>query len=282
MKVGAIIIAQNNSTIDYTKLAVYSASQVINNLQIPVSLITDNKSWLETCYPDHKFDKVIEIPYEETFQKKVFRDGTLSSSKLEWRNLSRNVVYKLTPYDTTLVIDSDYIINSDNLKIALSLDYDFQIYKNSIDLSDTRETKEFKRINEYSIPFYWATVFIFKKSMIMKSFFDLIEYIKANWEYFRILYSIESSLYRNDFAFSIAIHIMNGKTDGHFSVDLPGYMIYCTDRDLLIQHDGKKMKFLVEKLDRAGEYVGIKTDGLDVHVMNKLSLSRFIDGGNGV
>ena len=71
MTISAIIIAQNNSTIDYTKLAVYSASQIIDNLHIPVSLITDNKSWLEKCYPEHKFDTIIEIPYEEHTQKRV-------------------------------------------------------------------------------------------------------------------------------------------------------------------------------------------------------------------
>ena len=282
MTVGAIIIAQNNSIIDYTKLAVYAASMVEEFLDIPVSLITDNKDWLEISHPTHNFEHVIEIPYEESTQQRSFRDGSLSSKKLEWRNLSRNMVYDLSPYDTTLVLDSDYIINSDNLKNALSLDYDFQIYKHSTDLVEWRGTKEFERINEYSIPFYWATVFIFKKSMIMRSFFDLIEYIKINWNYFRALYSIESSLYRNDYAFSIAIHIMNGKLDGDFAVELPGSMIFCSDKDILIEKDGDKMKFLLEKEDFVGEYIVSKTEGLDIHVMNKLSLTRFIDGGNGV
>ena len=282
MTIGAIIFAQNNSTVDYTKLAVYAASRVIDNLNIPVSLITDNKKWLDDSHPDHNFEHVIEIPYEEDAQQRVFKDGALASKRLEWRNISRNMVYDLTPYETTIVLDSDYIINSSSLKSALERDYDFQIYKNSIDLSNTREIAEFERINEYSIPFYWATVFIFKKSLIMRSFFDLIEYIKLNWSYFRILYSIESPLYRNDFAFSIAIHIMNGKTIGHFATELPGSMVYCADKDLLINQDGNKMKFLIEHPERVGEYTAIKTEGLDVHVMNKLSLSRFIDGGIGV
>lgn len=282
MTTGAIIFAQNNSSIDYTKLAVFAASKIAEHLKIPVSLITDNKRWLLNTYPDHNFDQVIEIPSSQQVQKKKFYDGSLASKTLEWKNLSRNQVYNLTPYDRTLVIDSDYIINSSVLKSALDNNYDFQIYQNSFDLAIDRDNTEFKRINQYTIPFYWATVFVFQKNTIMEAFFNLIDYIKTNWSYYRLLYNIDSPLFRNDFAFSIAIHIMNGKTDGNFAMELPGKMIYALDSDILVSTDGDKMKFLTQKKDFLGEYTLVKTTGLDVHVINKMSLSRYIDGGSGV
>lgn len=279
---GAVIFAQNNTTIDYIKLAIHASRQIKLYLDLPVSLITDNVNWLNANYPDHPFDTVIEIPTDTAPQKKFFHDGTLASQQLAWHNLSRSSVYDLTPYDRTLVIDSDYIINSSVLKSAFLNDHDFQIYKNSFDLSATRNNKEFDRINQYSIPFYWATVIVFKKNEIMKSFFDLVSYIKTNWNYFRHLYSIESSTFRNDFAFSIAIHIMNGKTEGGFAQELPGVMSYITDKDLLVDATDNSMQFLLEKQKHPGEYILAKTQGIDVHVMNKISLSRFIDGGVGV
>ena len=282
MTTGAIIFAQNNSTIDYTKLAVFAARRLIQHLDIPVSIITDNRQWLETGYPDHPFEKVIEIPPQSFSQKRKFNDGGVASKVLDWKNLSRSRIYDLTPYDRTLVIDSDYIINSNILKSALENEYDFQIYRNNFDLSPGRDNSNFTRINEYSIPFYWATVFIFEKNDLMQAFFDLISYIKDNWNYFRILYNIDYDLFRNDFAFSIAIHIMNGKTNGGFAIELPGKMVYASDKDVLVSADGDKMKFLVEKTNHIGEYYVAKTSGLDVHVINKLSLSRFIDGGSGV
>jgi hypothetical protein len=110
----------------------------------------------------------------------------------------------------------------------------------------------------------------------------MIEYIRDNWFYFKVLYNVNSNTFRNDIAFSIAIHIMNGKTNGEFATDLPGSLVYCTDRDFLVGTDGKKMKFLIEKQNHLGEYTLVKTTGLDVHVMNKYSLSRYIDGGSGV
>jgi hypothetical protein len=75
---------------------------------------------------------------------------------------------------------------------------------------------------------------------------------------------------------------MNGKTNGEFAVELPGKMIYTYDRDLLVSTSGNKMQFLIEKKDYSGEYILSRTEGLDIHVMNKYSLSRCIDGGNGV
>jgi hypothetical protein len=149
-------------------------------------------------------------------------------------------------------------------------------------LASWRDTSSFNRINQYSVPFYWGTVFIFEKTASTRSLFDLIEYVKTNWEYFRIIYKIDSPTFRNDFAFSIAIHIMNGMTEGDFAQELPGLMTYVLDRDILVKMKEDKMQFLVEKAHYPGEYTLVSTNSTDVHVMNKQSLSRFIDGGYGV
>jgi hypothetical protein len=282
MTTGAVIFAQNTPEVDYVKLAIFAASRINKYLGIPVSLLTDSRRWLEKTYPDHGFDQVIDIPVVLKDQSRVFFDGSLASSFSPWKNLTRNMVYDLSPYDKTLVIDSDYIINSDILKFALDSDYDLQIYKGGIDLADWRSIAEFTRINQYSVPFYWATVFVFQKNTTMDAFFNLIEYIRNNWIYFRTLYNISSSTFRNDFAFSIAIHIMNGKTNGEFATNLPGSMVFIKDKDYLVDINDSTVKCLVEKKDFQGEYILTKTTGLDIHVMNKYSLSRFIDGGSGV
>jgi hypothetical protein len=282
MSQGIVIFAQNNADVDYIKLATFSANQAKQYLDLPVSLITDSRGWLEKSQPNHPFDQIIDVEYTSASQRKSFFDGSLTSKNLEWRNFARNLAYDLTPYDTTLVIDSDYIINSDNLKLAFARDIDFQIYSKSMDLASWRNTEEFDRVNMYSIPFYWATAFIFQKNKITKSFFNLIAYIKSNWNYYRILYNIDSTLFRNDYAFSIAIHIMNEKGLNSFAMELPGSMVYTKDKDLLVSSVDNKMKFLLEKKDYPGEYILAKTQGLDIHVMNKFSLSRFIDGGSGV
>jgi len=275
---GAVIFAQNNGTVDYIKIATYSAKKIQEHLDIPVTLITDTP---EQVLESDVFDKIIVID-NTTTQLKKFNDGAISSKQLEWKNFSRSQIYNLTPYDKTLVVDSDYIINSSVLKSAFSIDSDFQIYQNSFDLAGWRNTSSFERLNQYAIPFYWATVFIFEKTTITNAFFDLVLHIKDNWQYYRLLYTIDSTAFRNDFAFSIAIHIMNNSSSGDFATSLPGSMTYTLDKDLLVSVVDNKMQFLVEKEGYHGEYFLVKTTGLDVHVMNKHSLLRFIDGGQGV
>lgn len=276
MTTGALIFAHNNTAIDYTKLAVFAAQRVIKFLNIPVSIVTDNPEWLESNYPNHPFENVIKVANEPASQK-LFYDGSISSKKLEWKNASRYRAYDLSPYDRTLVLDSDFILNSDRLKIALERDTPFQIYRNSFDITGWRDTTPYKRINHYSIPFYWATVFVFDKDPVIEAFFDLVTFIKNNWLYYRVLYSIEATAFRNDFAFSIAIHIMNGKINGDFAVELPGCMNYIEDRDILIDMKDTSMKFLIQKDNHLGEYIPAKTSDIDVHVMNKDSLTRVIN-----
>lgn len=282
MTTGCLIFAQNTVGVDYVKLALFAAKRVKQHLGIPVSLATDSTDWLK-FYPEHTevFDKVIPI-VGNTNQQKKFYDGTLAYQTAEWKNLTRYQAYDITPYDRTLVIDSDYIINSDTLVKALNNDYTFQIYSKSFDLALDRDNACFERINQYSIPFYWGTVFIFEKTASTRSLFDLIEYIKTNWEYFRIIYKIDAPNFRNDFAFSIAIHIMNGNTEGDFAQELPGLMTYTLDRDIMVDMKDNKMTFLVEKAHYPGEYTLVSTNATDVHVMNKQSLTRYIDGGYGV
>lgn len=281
MNCGTIIFALNNNDIDYIKLAVFAAKRVNHYLDLPVTLITDNKNWLEKNYSDYKFDHVIEIK-NEPFSTRVLYDGEFSSKIIDWKNTTRYRAYDLTPYDKTLVIDSDFIISSDILKTAFYKDCDFQIYKDSFDVCGWRKDDEFRRLNQYSVPFYWATAFVFQKNKFTESFFTLVDYVKNNYKYFKLLYSInpKSPVFRNDYAFSIALNIMNGKTNGEFASDLPGKMIYTKDKDVLIDLKDDQIKFLVQKEHRRGEYIFAKTAGLDVHVMNKLSLSRFLDGEN--
>jgi hypothetical protein len=75
---------------------------------------------------------------------------------------------------------------------------------------------------------------------------------------------------------------MNGKTNGEFASELPGKMYYTLDKDFVVSINDEKIKFLLAKKDYPGEYTLAKTSKLDVHIMNKQSLLRLINGGSGV
>jgi hypothetical protein len=272
MTQGVLLFANNNSEIAYTDLAIFAAQQITKYLNVPVSIVTDSKPSISK----NVFDKIIEITDNSSYTKR-FHDGTDSNKTLHWKNTSRSRCYELTPYDETLVIDVDYIVNSTTLNYCWNQPHDFLIYSKYCDLAQWRSSAEFDHVSEYSVPFYWATVFFFRKTELNKQFFDLITHIKLNWVYYKFVYQIQSTNFRNDYAYSIAIHMMNGFTNGVFANQLPSKMFYTLDTDFLIDIDGDTMKFLVEKQNTPGEYTALKTSGLDVHVMNKYSLLRCVN-----
>jgi hypothetical protein len=251
MTKGVLIFAQNNSEIDYVKLAVAAARRVKEYLNVPVSLVTDSPDHLSNLNAEDVFDQVIDLwkvtDYRNSqIQNRSFHDGTLQKKNLKRKNFSRADCYGLSPYDETLVIDSDYIVCSDNLKSIWENVYDFAIYKTSYDLSRWRIS--YDHLNQYSIPFYWATVFYFKKNEYTESFFDLVQKIKENWSYYRLLYCIDAGTFRNDYAFSIAINIMNGgNPNGDFASPLPGKLYYTVDKDIVDSIQGNQTRVLVEK-----------------------------------
>lgn len=223
-----------------------------------------------------KSDNEREVVINSGIQYRKYFDGSLTHKRLKFKNDIRVHSYELSPFEETLVIDCDYIINNNVLKYCWEQDHDFLIHKSAVDLSGYRYDPRLHTLSDKSIEFYWATVFYFKKNKNTKVFFDLLGHIQDNWNFYRYVYQIEQALYRNDYAFSIAVHIMNGYQNGSWVHDLPGKLYYIIDKDVLIEHRDSKMKFLVEKEKYKGEYTLIKTKNLNVHVMNKFSLSRTI------
>ncbi len=276
MTKGVLLFAQNNSSVDYTKLAIYAASRVKKFLNVPVSVVTNDVTKLVSNDKFKIIDKIIELDEQSPYTK-FFYDGANTSVNLQWNNISRSSAYNLTPYDETLVIDVDYIVNSTTLAYCWQQDQDFLIYKTSFDLAQWRDQREFTYVSDHSIPFYWATTFWFRKTKFTESFFELVSHIKANWYYYKSIYQIHSTNFRNDYGFSIALHILSGFSTDYLIGHMPSKMYYITDRDFLVSINDSTMNFLVEKEGSVNEYIHAKTHGLDVHVMNKFSLLRAID-----
>ena len=203
-------------------------------------------------------------------------DGEIRKNLL-WSNQSRSTVFDLTPYEETIVMDTDYIVENDTLLKAFQTKEDFLINYDAqhIDFESTM-TSEMKYISDTGIKMCWATVFYFKKVGRVKNLFTLIDHVKQHWSFYRFRYQLKELTYRNDFAFSIAIHMMNGYEIGDWAKCLPGKLFYTLDRDQIYQIKDNKLKFLVEKENRSGEYTLASTNGSNVHVMNKFSLEKVI------
>jgi hypothetical protein len=271
---GILIFAFNNSEIDYVKIAEYAAKRATKFLNLPVSLVTDNK---DAVHGSFYFDKIIEIEKDPSTNSKFFYDGIDKNNRFVWHNKSRAGYYDLSPYDETLVIDADYIINSDFLKYCWHQPEDFLIYKDSYDFAQHRENREFKVISNTGPDFYWATVFWFRKTKHTQHFFNLVDHIKTNWKYYKFIYQVHSTNFRNDIAFSIAIHMMNGFVNSKFIKTFPRKLFYILDVDFLLDIKDNKISLLVQKENCHSEYIPVAIENTDVHIMNKYSLLRKIN-----
>ena len=277
MSKGAFLIARNNGHIDYVKQAVFLAKRIKKYLNIPVTVATDSADYLKDSFDIQVFDQIISLDYTNESNLRYFFDGALTKKTASFKNNNRASVYNLSPYDETLLMDTDYVISNSLLKPVFNSSADFLIYKKSNDIAKVRDESEFDKISDTSVDFYWATVVYFRKTDTNRIFFNLVSHIEQEWNHYRRVYQITSSLFRNDFAFSIAIHIMNGFQSGNFAQQLPGSMMYTTDKDVLYKMTEDEMMFLIEKKDYLGEYTALNTKGQTIHVMNKVSLNRIID-----
>ena len=113
---GILIFARNNAQIDYVKQAHFLAKRIKEYLNLPTSIVTDSVNYLKDTYKDYKtvFDQVIEVPVACSPSVKRYYDGTNIFKQLEFKNDLRTSAFDLTPYDETLMLDSDYVL-SDSL-----------------------------------------------------------------------------------------------------------------------------------------------------------------------
>lgn len=279
MSKGILVFARNNAKVDYVKQAYLVAQRAKEYLNLPVSIVTDSVNYARSNYPESAFDHIIPIDtsINENHGNRKYWDGSLVSNRLEFKNNSRPYAYDLSPYDETLLLDTDVVISNDTFLECFNQSHDFLIYKDAIDLSDIDRGQEFTRISDTSSDFYWATCVFFRKTKTNKIYFDLLKHIMENWQHYKNVFQMNLPYYRNDHCFSIGIHIMNGYQQGDFAKPMPGTLYYTTDKSLLWEVKDSELLFLLEKHNYAGEYVPVRIKGANVHVMNKFSLNRCID-----
>jgi hypothetical protein len=221
---GAVIIADNNEKFDYLKLAEISAGKVRKHLGIPVALITTSD------YSSRLFDKIITTDHQ-----KFKNTRYLTSGRTPWLNLNRTKVFDLSPWERTLLIDADFFIHTDALKSQINANFDFGIAK---DLYNPATSYHYTlKLGKTAIDQLWATVMIFNKCDLAKNIFVLAEHVLENWEYYHKLYNFNYSPLRNDYAFTIACHLLGGYGNKDFG--LKGYTLPNCDFNtfLLELHD---------------------------------------------
>lgn len=193
---GVLLFAFNSSQVNYIEIANRSATIINKILQLPVCLVTDSREDI----PNH-YDQIIKVD-SKTGNVRFDRLG----NTYEWRNFDRFKVYEFSPYDETLLIDSDYIQFDDSLLDLFDQTFDYRLQYR---MQTPKELNQ-DEMGPISLPMVWATVVLFRKTEKSQMFFELVGRIQRNFGYYRTLFGIPTGNYRNDFAFSIANIILNG------------------------------------------------------------------------
>ena len=280
MSRGIIIFAQNNEYINYAEQACACAGYARRSLSLfdEICLITNTETLApnETLINEY-FDRVIISDNFQPENIRLFKDTTDKLEYAPFKNMSRSEVYKLSPYDETLVIDADYFIMNDILDQVWNSDNDVMINSKYRDISG-RHKENIEYIDNFSIPMYWATVFYFKKSDFAENLFTLISHIKYNYKYYYYLYNCSGNLYRNDFAFSMALHILNGSV----AFDVPSLPINYLNNsfdldDIYRVNSHNDIIMYCADAENVSSHILSRFKDMDLHIMNKKAIGRFID-----
>jgi hypothetical protein len=204
----------------------------------------------------------------------LYKDTNLSPKSLSFYNLDRCDAYDLSPFDETIVIDADYLILSDKLNDCWGHNEDIMMNWHYEDIMTDRTFDSLDRVSPLGITMYWATVVYFKKCDYAETFFNFVKHVKDNREYYVDLYKIPGSIYRNDYSFSIAAHMLSGLKDkGLPQLPFPLYKSFDTD-DLHSAENHDSMILFLEKVRSPGDFVLTKWKNVDLHIMNKWAINR--------
>lgn len=246
MVTGALMFAFNGENTDYVEMASISAKRVNSFLDLPVTLVTDESS--DVSKYNYKFDKV-EI---------IDKDSTNRRNKANWFNKGRFNAFELSPYDNTILLDADYVVNSAQLTNNLSYQKNFLCHNSAkFILNDY----PLEKVSDYYHDTLWATVMYFDKSDYCKDIFNCLKMVQENYQYYQMLHQMTPGMYRNDHGLTIALNIANGHlvTNQNY---IPYDLLHCGN-DVKVT----KMSDTEFRISKNNKFIII--ENTDFHMLNK-------------
>lgn len=266
MSKGAILFAFNSPKYNYYDMAVATAKRINHFLNLPVTIVTNAES--VPASTTYTFDKTIIIEAD----KNNIREHQI------WINKGRFQAYELSPYDETILLDTDYMVNSNKLLKTFELYEDFCCHDTTSFLMQPGVPQEV--LSAYSFKTLWATVVTFKKSNKAKHIFECLEMVQKNYDHYCDLHSFVGGVYRNDYALTLALRIANGHSDNKRDI-IPWNLIHVGKNTSIYRDNDTEFNteytVVYDNWQRGKirkEYITMKD--CDFHVMNKDNFMELI------
>lgn len=265
MSQGFLLFAHDNPRVDYGVLAAWTAYRIHKWLDKPVSLAADVatvNNMVRAGVDLSLFDRII-TSNGSTSQVKRYHDDLVV-----FQNFDRSQAWELTPYDETIVIDTDVVIQSSMLNKLWGSAHSMIACQKSRHVLGHPHT-EFDYISQIGAKFFWATEFYFRKNDESKLFFDTCKWIKENYWWHAKINEFDARLMRNDFLWSLTIHLLGGPDNSDWMPIMPWTLPYSMDKGMILEVKENSIVLGHESQQLC------RVTGKDVHVMNKIDLQQF-------
>jgi hypothetical protein len=283
---GICMFAYNNEKMDYIKFAHIAAAYVKRNMKNnKTCLITDNgtyaylKDSIPTEFHDSCFDHVVIQDVEHSANPRRHFDSPWTEFSTQFSNSNKHDVINLTPFEKTMLIDTDYFIMNDFYDHIFETDVPIAMHKYARYMEHQPPYLNEQTLNEAGIHHWWSTVVYFDQSEESRIFFDTWEHVKDNWDYYHLLYQFPPGLFRTDFCVSIANHVMNGFNENNFMNDFGGMPLINMDQkdDIIEVKDVNDYVMLSHNRNEAWKNILTRQTDTNLHLMNKLAIARHSD-----
>lgn len=166
---GFLVLAQNSSSGDYITQSCLLAMSLKATNNAPISIVTNDK------VPDNYkflFDNIIPIPFGDDAADK------------DWKIENRWKLYHATPYEETIVLDTDMLVleNIDSWWQFLKnydVYYTSKVYDYRGDIADTSYYR--KAFKQNNLPNLYSGFHYFKKNEFGMNFYQELETVVKNY-----------------------------------------------------------------------------------------------------
>jgi hypothetical protein len=212
MSRGYLVLAQNNSTVDYIRQA-YALALSIKNTQTSIrniSICVENKTLVPEKYRK-VFHNIIEIPWGD------------AAEGFEWKIHNKWKYYYMSPYDETVALDTDMLFTTDishwwEFMAKFDILFTTQVLTYRGELSTGTAYRELFENND--LPNIYTGFFYFQKTKKSAEMFRMVDIIFHNYEFFTTKFLVSKNKPRlsGDVAYALAAKLL-----GNYSVETTAY-----------------------------------------------------------
>lgn len=204
MSKGYIVIAQNTKKVDYLEQA-YALALSLKLTQSTVSNLTVcvDKETKKLVKAKHKkvFDKIVDIPWGDAAQDESWKIHN------KWKYLY------MTPYDETVVLDTDMIFPTD-VSHWWDVMEQYEVWTTTNvrtyrgDIADSNYYRKYFVLN--NLPNVYTAFFYFKKSELASELFAMTEIIFQHWKrmFYKYMPNGKPDWLSGDVAFALAMQLL--------------------------------------------------------------------------